>query len=115
MVIAVESELHVAVPLESDGPQRFRPIILIERVASINEEESQFLILGGLIPLETHHVNSPLYTRLHNPAQFLRPIILLHLLSGHLGYALCHHPPPVSPTLTGIDGYYPFSITLVFW
>ena len=92
-LISVESKLCAARPLELYNPQHYHVILLIERVVSANEEELPVLLLCMLLPQETHHVNYPLYYRLHATAQFLRHTSLLRLLSTHLEYTLSHNPP----------------------
>ena len=86
MAIVVESKLHTTRPLESDAPQYFRLILLIECVTSVNEDESPVLLLGVMRPQETHRVNAPLYSRLHHSAQLICPTGLLYLLSRYLDH-----------------------------
>ena len=92
--ISVEIKLRSTSPFKSDGPHHCRPILLIKRITSTNEEESPILLLCVLHPQETHRVNSLLYSRLHPPTQWLYPTILLRPLYRQLKNALGHHTLP---------------------
>ena len=50
VAISVESELRITGPLKSNGPQNFFPILLIEIILRVKEEEAPLLLLEMLPP-----------------------------------------------------------------
>ena len=90
VAISVESELRTTGPLKLDGPHHFRPILLIERILRINEEEYPVLLLGMLLLPEAHNMDASLNPFLHPFTQLICPTRLLILLYCQLQDTLCH-------------------------
>ena len=92
VVISVESELRATGSLKLDGPQHFRPILLIERVFCINDEEALVFLLGVLLPKEAHCMYASIDPCLHPSTQLICPACLIFFLYCHLQQTLLHQP-----------------------
>ena len=90
VAIAVEIEPRVTKPLESDGQNHFRLILLIECVLRFNEEESPVLLLVMILPQEAHCMDAPLNTCLRPSANLVHTTRVLCLLSWDLQDILFH-------------------------
>ena len=88
VVVAVESEPHTTGPLMPHRPQYGCAVLLIERIARVNEDKPPVLLLDMLLPQEPHRMNTPFDPRLQSTAELLRPTGLLGLRPCHLQHEL---------------------------
>ena len=95
--VAVKGKLCNTGPLIPNRPNHCCPIIPIEFVPCINQEETPVLLLGVLYPQETHSMYHILYPCLHATGQLLCPPGGLGLLTCPLQKELRHQPLPSFP------------------
>ena len=86
-------------------------VLLIERIARVNEEKPPVLILGLLLPQKPYRVNPPLNPGLQTPTELLLPAGLLdlrpchrqHTLQKHLETGISHSDCPYTRVLVKAD------------
>ena len=59
VLVSFEGEVHATGPLKLDIPQYDRPVILIEHVTYINEEENPIILMCVMLPHQDNHVTPP--------------------------------------------------------
>ena len=79
VVSAVKCKPQTTGTLMAHLPQCVCVIILIEHIVHINYDKTAVLLLGMLLPQETHRVDPPLNPGFQPPAELLRPAGLLGL------------------------------------
>ena len=77
-----------------DSPDHGCPVLLIERIARVNDEKPQILLLPVLLLEDAHRVDGALYPSLQAPRQLRGAAGGLGLRPGDLQQALCYETAP---------------------
>ena len=84
VTVTVKGKLRATGPLVLDSPEHGCPVLLIERVARVNEEKPPILLILKLLPEDAHRVYGALYPRLQASRQLRHATGGLGLRPGYL-------------------------------
>ena len=97
VTVAVKGKPRATGTLVPDIPKYFCPVLLIECVPRINDEEPPVLFLGVLLTQQYHGVYPGIQSCPHDAGQLFCPSGGLSLFPRHPKQALFHQPPPILP------------------
>lgn len=101
--ISVESKLYLVGLLVLDLSQYICPLLLIEYIVRINEEETPVLLMVTMFPHYPHCVNNALDYGIQPHTNLICHTSLIDFWSIKIHDALVHHPPHESRVFVDTD------------